>query len=415
MRLGILTQWFEPETGPATIPSVVARELAKRGHTVQVITGFPNYPIGKLYPRYRMRMRVDSRPQDRIHLRRVPLYPSHDSSSARRALNYASFGLSAATLGGSVFRNLDAIWVYNSPATIAVPMWKASLQYGVPTVLHVMDLWPDSLLLSGLSKTREQGLLYTVLTKWCSAMYQTSAVVGHTSPGIGLELQRRGVPVEKLAFLPLWADSTLELAGSDSRNASASHIVSPITILYAGALGRAQGLETFLQGLKIAQRHSDIRLRIAGSGSTSDEILNMITALGLSHVEYLGHLSTQAIVEPMQEADLHLVMLRTDPLSRITIPSKLFNTLALAKPFIACLEGDALQIATASQAAIPAVPDDPHSIAQALICAAALGKERLGEMGRIGRSYYLSNFSINAGVDRVESTLMRAARAKLTR
>lgn len=409
MKFGILTQWFDPETGPAAIPTTVARELANRGHQIHVITGFPNYPRGKLYPGYRLSLRKDSCPQDHVQIRRVPLYPSHDSSATRRALNYMSFGLSAASLGGSVFRNLDAIWVYNSPATVAIAMWRAAYLYRTPVVLHIMDLWPDSLLLSGLPDMREGSFGYRAIGKWCQGMYKSSAVIACTSPGIGLELQERGVDEQKLRYAPLWADETFESIGAQSPVANRDSEDSVITILYAGALGWAQGLRAFLQGLRLAQDHVPMRLKIAGSGPASKEILGLVPAFGLSEVEYLGQLSTEELVKPMQQADIHLVTLRASPLSRMTIPSKIFNTLALAKPFIACLEGDALELALASHAAIPATPDDPDSIADALMQAAALGKRRLGEMGRDGRNFYLDNFSIASGISRIESALHHAA------
>lgn len=54
MRILILSQWYPPE--PASKPHEMACELVKRGHRVLALTGFPNYPLGKLYPGYRQRL-----------------------------------------------------------------------------------------------------------------------------------------------------------------------------------------------------------------------------------------------------------------------------------------------------------------------------------------------------------------------
>lgn len=149
MRLGLLTQWFDPEPGPAALPGVLARGLARRGHDVTVLTGFPNYPQGHLTHGYSMAGLSPRRPRlveesDGVTVVRVPLYPSHDASFARRALNYASFGASAALAGGPGLRGLDALWVNYSPITVAAPMWRARYAGGVPLVVHVADLWPDT-------------------------------------------------------------------------------------------------------------------------------------------------------------------------------------------------------------------------------------------------------------------------------
>src|SRR6187551_3181899 len=85
MRILYLTQWFEPE--PAFKGLAFAKALVERGHEVEVVTGFPNYPIGKVYPGYRVRA-YQREVIDGIVVHRVPLYPSHDRSSFRRGLNY---------------------------------------------------------------------------------------------------------------------------------------------------------------------------------------------------------------------------------------------------------------------------------------------------------------------------------------
>lgn len=54
MKIGILTQWYDPEPGPAALPGVLARELVRRGHEVTVLTGFPNYPTGKIVDGYKI-------------------------------------------------------------------------------------------------------------------------------------------------------------------------------------------------------------------------------------------------------------------------------------------------------------------------------------------------------------------------
>ena len=84
MKIGIVSQWYPPE--PTYIPGDLARALAARGHRVRVLTGFPNYPTGTLYPGYRQRWN-DTSVVDGVTVRRVPLYPSHDHSGTRRAIN----------------------------------------------------------------------------------------------------------------------------------------------------------------------------------------------------------------------------------------------------------------------------------------------------------------------------------------
>ena len=78
MRIGMISQWYEPEPGAAAHPTAIARALQRRGHEVKVLTGFPNYPPGHVYDGYRMRPRLHE-VRDGVELLRVPLHPSHDT------------------------------------------------------------------------------------------------------------------------------------------------------------------------------------------------------------------------------------------------------------------------------------------------------------------------------------------------
>lgn len=144
MRFGLLTQWYDPEPGPAALPGTLARGLVERGHDVRVLTGFPNYPTGQLAAGYRIRPR-QRETRDGVSVTRVALYPSHSTSPTSRILTYGSFGATAAILGMGTLRQLDALWVNYSPVTVAPATAMAARLMKTPTVVHIADLWPDTL------------------------------------------------------------------------------------------------------------------------------------------------------------------------------------------------------------------------------------------------------------------------------
>jgi len=96
--------------------------ILPRGHHVTALTGFPNYPQDALYPGYRQRWRQWEE-RNGVHVLRVPLYQDYSRSSARRIINYASFALSAATVGAMSCGPADVMWVYHPPLTVGVPAW----------------------------------------------------------------------------------------------------------------------------------------------------------------------------------------------------------------------------------------------------------------------------------------------------
>src|ERR1039458_1144728 len=141
MRVLFLTQWFDPEPG-AIRGLPLAKWLARNGDDVEVLTGFPNYPGGRLYPGYGMKL-WNRELLDGITVLRVPLYPSHNSSALGRLANYSSYALSAATLGLVLARPADVAFVYRPPATVGLPSLLVKHLRGLPFVYPIADMGPE--------------------------------------------------------------------------------------------------------------------------------------------------------------------------------------------------------------------------------------------------------------------------------
>lgn len=466
MRLGLLTQWFDPEPGPAALPGVLARGLARRGHDVRVLTGYPNYPSGRLAPGYRMRARElePARGPDGVRVCRVALYPSHDASPVRRLANYASFGASAVALGGPALRDLDALWVNYSPITVAPAMWRARYLHGVPLVVHVGDLWPDTVWASGFAptsspderrddetvadrarRTLRAGLATgtrRALDAWCGAMYASAERVTYISPGVHDVLRARGVPAARLDYAPMWADEATFRPADDAVRAAARawrsrHGLAPddVVVLYAGALGRAQGLHTLIEAASLAGErlhrasspsaagdsggHGGVRLRvvIAGSGVAEPELRDLArisSASGSAQetVRFVGRVDQSRMPELMAAADACYIGLNDDPLARMTMPSKTQATMAAARPIVVAADGDVARVVVEAGAGWATGSADVPGLARILLRLCESDRAERDARGWAGRSYYERRFAVARAVDRVEQHLADAARRR---
>lgn len=421
MRFGLLTQWYDPEPGPAALPGVLARGLAGRGHDVRVLTGFPNYPTGTLADGYRIRRRILER-RDGIPVTRVALYPSHDSSFANRSLNYASFGASALVSGVRSLASCDALWVNYSPITVAPAMWAVKARYGVPLVVFVGDLWPDTLNAGGFARRGRMGAaLEATLIAWCAAMYRSAAVVAYMAPGVHDVLLARGVPEAKLAYAPMWAEESTFFpipAAEQARLSLRGELgigEEEVVLLYAGALGEAQGLQTLLDAVSHAEGGAHpLRVLIAGSGVSEAALRDRAVrhGLGEDRVRFLGRVPQTDMPKLMSTADACYVGLRRDPLSALTMPSKTQATLASAKALVVAADGDVQRTVRDSGAGLAVDSGDVPGLAQALRATCAAGRGELAAQGARGRDYYERTFSVAQGVRRTEELLLRAAATK---
>jgi glycosyltransferase involved in cell wall biosynthesis len=398
MRILLLTQWFDPE--PAFKGLAFARELSARGHEVEVLTGYPNYPGGALYPGYRIHS-FDREMMDGVRVVRVPLYPSHDRSRVGRAVNYLSFAASASAFGRILTRAPDVIYAYHPPATIGLPAAVIGRLCRAPVVLDVQDLWPDTLTATGMVNGRRALWL---VGRLCSWNYRRAARIVVLSPGFRRALEGRLVPTGKLRVIYNWCDERGAASASPAAAlASRFGFEGRFNIVFAGTMGFAQALDAVLGAAeRCRERRPDIQFVFVGGGVDKDRLERLAVEKRLPNVRFLPRQSSSEIGTTLALADGLLVHLRDHPLFRITIPSKTQAYLFAGRPIIMAVRGDAADLVKAAGAGVLANPEDPESIADAALSLAAMPAAQHEALGRNGAEYYRRHLSIREGVSRFE-------------
>jgi glycosyltransferase involved in cell wall biosynthesis len=394
LRIAYLTQWFEPE--PNIVKGVAfVRALQAAGHEVTVITGFPNYPDGRIYPGYRLRA-LFRETLDGVSIVRLPLYPSHDRSSVRRSLNYLSFFLSAFAYLVLRGRRFDLAYVYHPPITVGLAAALAGRVRPLPFVLDVQDLWPDTLAATGM---RGAAQLAAALGWCCRLVYRRSSAIIAQSEGMKRALVERGVPEAKISVVRNWADAEFREIPPPSP------APETFTLVYGGNLGRAQQLECVLEAAARLGDRPDIQIHLFGSGIDEDDLRAQARRQQLGNVHFRGRVSQDRMIRAFAEAGALLLHLGDDPLFAITIPSKTQFYLAMGRPIVAAVNGETGDILRQSGAAIVVAPRDPDALAEAIRELADLSADERERLGKNGADYYRCNLSFGRSRDRTIAVL----------
>ncbi|WP_258803083.1 glycosyltransferase family 4 protein [Pseudarthrobacter sp. NS4] len=411
MKVGMLTQWFDPETGPAALPGVFAREMIRQGNEVSVLTGFPNYPQGRLYDGYSQRPR-STRTEGGTRVTRVPLYASHDSSGLGRAVNYSSFALSAAILGARTLSNTDAVWVYNSPVSVALPLMTETRLGRKPYFLHVQDLWPDSLI---NSKMVPRGLLGQMISRRISSvvrlMENRAAYIGVISPSVRSLILERNPDVDpsRIVYVPNPTDETIFLPEVTEDTGSHRHLwQSSFSVMYMGAVGEAQGLDTVLEAAKLFAPSDNVRIVIVGDGTAKRRLQERVTTERISSVVFHDRIPKAQVPSMMASANVQLVSLANDDFLRFTTPSKISSIMASGLPIIGQLAGDGAALIRDAGAGVAVDPGDATGLAEAVLRLSRSGQGALSSYGKSGLSYYESNLSAHVTTGRILTALRSA-------
>lgn len=365
----------------------LVRELLKIGHEVEIVTAFPNYPNGSIFAEYRGR--IYQREQwEGATVHRVWLYASV-GAGARRILNYLSFTLMC-FVGLLKCRKADCIFVESPPLFLAIPGFLISRLRRATFIFNVADLWPDSV--QQLSLMQDGILLRSAraLERW--SYRHADCVNAVTDRMKTILVQEKGLPPEKLLFLPNGVDTEMFCERPpDIHLAEALGLKGKSIVLYAGNHGYIAGLETALHAAKLVEHFSNIHFLFVGGGSEKRRLLKLASELDLKNATFLDPVPVEELPRFMSIASCCLVTLRDCCLSEIARPAKTFVMMASGKAIVLSAAGESTQIIRDAEAGIVVPPGDPAAIADAIVRLMS-DSELAATLGSNARNYVEHNF-----------------------
>ena len=405
MRVLVLSQYFQPE--PHDRSTDLAIGLSELGCRVQAITGFPCYPLGKTYDGWRQQIWNESNEGGYL-LTRIPQWPDHSRSAIKRAFYYLSFALSASTIGLWRSRQADVILVYQAALPVGLAAWVISRVKRVPYVLDVVDLWPESVVASGMLTNK---LCVTLIRKAAAFVYRGASKINVITKGYREELRKSGVPEERLSVVHCWPPfRAAGGAASASEPEQARGCDRAFRVVYAGAVGRCQHLDALLETAEF-MKGEDVEFVVVGGGTELGRLKDDAKKCGLGNIRFLGVLSVEQTGVYLNAADALLVHLKPDNMTRVSIPSKTFSYMAAGKPILMAVEGEAGDLIEETGAGLAVEPCSPESLAVA-IRHLKDNPDQSRQMGEAATAAYEGRFNSSIGIKRFKQILTEASASR---
>jgi len=404
MRVLILTHYYAPELGaPQTRLGETARELIRLGHEVRVLTGVPHYPDGVVRPGYTP-WRPSTESIDGVRVRRLPMIPRRNGGFLDRTLDQASFAAAAMAALPSV-RWADVMLVESPPLFLALTAaWHRAVARR-PYVFHVADPWPDfPIAMGALANPAAQRVAFALE----SLAYRRAGLVTTVTEGLVELLDSKPSAHGKVRLLPNGVDTSRFDPGRDPAEArrALGWEEAPVTLVYVGSVGQAQGLGTLLDAVE--PLHDDgIIVHVVGEGFERDRLAADAGRRGIGNVRFEPPVPSSRVPEVLAAADGILVMLRAGPLYEHSLPTKLLEGLAAGRPLVVSAAGEAARIVGGSGAGVVAVPEDPRSLREAIVALAGAPDRDL--LGSAGRQVALRDYDRRRIVERLASYLAAVA------
>lgn len=398
----VISQYFYPETFRI---NDMCQEWVKRGYKVTVLTGIPNYPMGKFFEGYGYCKKRKTK-WNGIDIIRIPLIP-RGCNSLGMVANYASFTLSG--LWFSTFRDIDADLVFTfevSPMTQALIGCRYAKKHHIPHFLYVQDLWPENVItVTGITNP----MIITPINKMVDKIYRESDEIFTTSPSFVEEICNRKVkvPSGKVHYWPQYAESFYK----PLQNIKVPEIQDDDTfkIVFTGNIGTAQGLEILP---KTAELLKDTRIKfiIVGDGRYLEGLTKEIGDRKVTDkFIMIPRQPAERIPEIMSACDAAFLSFQKDDLWKKTIPAKLQSYLACGMPIIASAEGETERIINESECGICCNIGDAKSLYEGVL---RLMNSDLSKMRKESLNYFSMNFTKKELMDEMDGFILKSLESK---
>ncbi len=374
MKIAFITPNYPPETGAcASRIQYTAQGLQKAGHSVEIFTFLPNYPKGKIFPKYRRKYWF-SEVLDSINVWRYPVFPSASSRIIWRVLGMFSMSFS---ILGAFFRlkktQPDIVFVQSPPLLLGFSGWLLARAVGAKFVLNLSDLWPGALV--DLGAIRVSFGLH-ILEYFERFLYQKADLCVGQSEEIMTHL-RQIIPAENTLLYRTGADCEMFFQMPILNHQTER----PFRLVYAGLLGIAQGIFDLCKHMNF--REINTELHIYGAGAEHKKLVRYLAENPHKNIFLHQVVSHQNVPQILQQYDGVLVVQKAKVYG--TFPSKIYEAMAVGRPIIQSGEGEGAETVKKYKAGLVSNPKDYENLKKNLLMLKNLSlreQQKLGDNGR---------------------------------
>ncbi|NMD38201.1 MAG: glycosyltransferase family 4 protein [Christensenellaceae bacterium] len=395
MKIAVVYQHYYPEPFRLTD---ICEELVRRGHTVTVYTGLPNYPHGNIPKKYKwFKNRLEYRNGVKI-IRTFEI--GRKKGKLGLAINYVSYTISSVWKSLFAPLDFDVIFAYStSPILMSLPGLVLKKRSNKKMLLYIMDIWPACL---SAMNVKETSLLYRFMRRVSKYVYKNCDMLTYSSKSFKTYMQdvhKINMPEEN--YTPQFADALFENIEPENKTNK-----EEFTFVFAGNIGKMQNVDVIIKAADIL-RDYDINWKILGDGSDFDRCRQLVDSLGLEYcIDMPGRLPVESMPIYYSNADALIVTMKNDPLVNSTLPGKIQSYMAFGKPILGAINGETANIIAEADCGLCSEAENPEAFAKIILEFINMPVERKKELANNSKNYYIENFTMKLHIDRLERQLL---------
>lgn len=386
MKILLINQAFVSLDEPGhTRHFELAKFLQSRGHELVIVASDLNYQTGK---RTVERKGIFAEQIiDGVRILRAYIYPALHRSYFWRVISFFSFMFSSVWTAFQV-RDVDLVLGTTPPIFQAVSAWFVAWIRRKPFLLEVRDLWPEF----GVSMGVLKNPLVISLGRWLEKFLYTRAThILVNSPAYKDYMIGKGVPEKKITFIPYGTDVDMfnpQVDGSSIR--AELGLQNKFVVLYAGALGQANDIDTILRAAERLKPYDKIHFVLFGDGKERPRLQNEAKRMKLTNVTFAGVRPKKDMPRVVASADVCLAILQDIPMFRTTYPNKVFDYMAAGRATVLVIDGITRELIESSYGGVFVQPNDDETLAETILDLSN-NMDIVKQMGQNAREYLVKH------------------------
>ena len=379
-----------------------ARRLAAHGHQVTIITSPVSYLSGDNKHRGTYLWKCEQW-ADGIEIRYCWTSSGMHKGFLPRLLAFFSFMFSSFLCALNV-KNVDLVWGTSPNLFQGWTAWLSARCKRIPFLLEIRDMWPEFAIAMGALKNP----LLIRMSEWLERfLYCHADRIIVNSPGFIPYI--RDICGKTADLVPNGADAEM-FTGADGKAFRELHgLGDDFVVMYSGAHGPANDLETVLRAAELLKDHTGIRFVFVGSGKEKPHLETMAAEMSLDNVLFIPPVPKDEIASVMAAENAGLAVLKKLDMFKTTYPNKVFDIMACGDPVLCQIDGVIREVVEENSAGIFAEPGNPQALAEAVLRLVS-DPEGCREMGANGRKAVMEKFSRDKAAELLEEVFAQTVK-----
>ncbi len=361
MKILLIHQYYlEKNDGGGSRFNEMTKTWAEEGHEITVLAGMVHYNTGKKIDKYKGKFSYKDNFDKNIEVWRCHVSEAYNVNFIGRLWAYFSFVFSSVFIGLFKIKGKhDIIVVTSPPLFVGITAYVLALVKRIPFVFEIRDLWPESAIDTGVLKNR----LIIKFAYWFERfIYKKAKIINVLTPAFKQKLiENKGVPKEKVAYIPNAADFSLSdelLSSFDALSFKEElGLQNNFVITYVGAHGIANHL---IQVIDAAEKLQDtsVIFQLIGSGMEKKALLEEVQKRGITNVIFRDPVPKKEVFKYILASDMGASVLKNVDTFKTIYSNKTFDYMSCKKPILMAIDGISRELVEEAKCGIYIEPEN---------------------------------------------------------